>query len=319
VTVHTDVEVSRLQELVYELKIEDVMKREVITVAPRTSMREFKELLRLKRISGAPVVEDGRLVGIISLEDLIKALEDGEMDSLVGSKMTSGVETLFSDDSAVQAVNRMARFGYGRFPVVDRSGKLVGILTRGDILRGLLRQLEVNYREEEIQRYRASHIFQDIVSDRTSLILRYQVQGKDFRQGGAASSRIKRAIERLGGGPPIARRVGVAAYEAEMNLVIHTDQGGELKVEIQPDRVYILAQDNGPGISDIERALQPGFSTAPEWIREMGFGAGMGLLNIKHCTDGMKLDSKVGVGTRLEMWFHIPPHESAPKQKEDLL
>jgi len=319
VTDHTDVEVSKLQELVYELKIEDVMKREVVTVAPQTSMREFKELLRLKRISGAPVVEDGKLVGIISLEDLIKALEDGEMDNLVGSKMTCGVETLCSDDSAVQAVNRMARFGYGRFPVVDRSGKLVGILTRGDILRGLLRRLEVNYREEEIQRYRASHIFQDIVSDRTSLILRYQVQGKDFRQGGAASSKIKRAIERLGGGPPIARRVGVAAYEAEMNLVIHTDRGGEIRVEIQPDRVYILAEDQGPGISDIEQALQPGFSTAPEWIRELGFGAGMGLLNIKHCTDRMKLDSKLGVGTRLEMWFHIPPPESAPKQKEDLL
>jgi len=319
VTDNSTVEVSKLQELVYELKIEDVMKREVVTVTPRTSMREFKELLRLKRISGAPVVEGNTLVGIISLEDLIKALEDGEMDSLVGSKMTPGVETLFSDDSAVQAVNRMARLGYGRFPVVDRSGKLVGILTRGDILRGLLRRLEVNYREEEIQRYRASHIFQDIVSDRTSLILRYQVQGKDFRQGGAASSKIKRAIERLGGGPPIARRVGVAAYEAEMNLVIHTEQGGEIKVEIQPDRVYILAEDQGPGISDIEQALQPGFSTAPEWIREMGFGAGMGLLNIKHCTDGMKLDSKPGVGTRLEMWFHIPPPESAPKQKEDLL
>lgn len=318
-TDHTTVEVSKLQELVYELKIEDVMKREVVTVTPQTSIREFKELLRLKRISGAPVVDSGMLVGIISLEDLIKALEDGEMDNLVGSKMTTGVETLFSDDSAVQAVNRMARFGYGRFPVIDRSGKLVGILTRGDILRGLLRRLEVNYREEEIQRYRASHIFQDIVSDRTSLILRYQVQGKDFRQGGAASSKIKRAIERLGGGPPIARRVGVAAYEAEMNLVIHTDQGGEIKVEIQPDRVYIVAEDRGPGIADIEQALQPGFSTAPEWIREMGFGAGMGLLNIKHCTDGMKLDSKPGVGTRLEMWFHIPPAESAPKQKEDLL
>jgi CBS domain-containing protein/anti-sigma regulatory factor (Ser/Thr protein kinase) len=313
------VEVSRLQELVYELKIEDVMKREVVTVTPQTSMRELKELLRLKRISGTPVVENDTLMGIISLEDLIKALEDGEMDALVGSKMTSGVETLCSDDSAVQAVNQMARFGYGRFPVVDRSGKLVGILTRGDILRGLLRRLEVDYREEEIQRYRASHIFQDIVSDRTSLILRYQVQGKDFRQGGAASSKIKRAIERLGGGPPIARRVGVAAYEAEMNLVIHTDQGGELVVEIQPDRVHILAEDHGPGIPNVEQALLPGFSTTPEWIREMGFGAGMGLLNIQHCTNEMKIESTPGVGTRLEMWFDIPPSESTPKQKEDLL
>src|SRR5690606_9773044 len=147
----------------------------------------------------------------------------------------------------------------------------------GDIIRGLLRRIEVNYREEEIHRYRASHIFKDIVSNRTSLLLRYQVKPKDFAGGGSASSKIKRAIERLGGSPQIARRVGVAAYEAEMNLVIHTTDGGEILVEIQPDQVYIQTVDYGPGIPDVERALRPGFSTAPEWIREMGFGAGMGL------------------------------------------
>jgi CBS domain-containing protein/anti-sigma regulatory factor (Ser/Thr protein kinase) len=318
VTGRAAVEISRLQELVYELKIEEVMEHEVITVTPQTTMREFKELLRLKRISGTPVIDNAKLTGIISLEDLIKALEDGDMENTVGQKMTPHVEALYADDSVVQAVNLMARFGYGRFPVLDRSEKLVGILTRGDILRGLLRRLEVNYREEEIHRYRASHIFEDIISDRTSLILRYQVRAKDFRQGGAASSKIKRAIERLGGSPAIARRVGVATYEAEMNQVIHTDLGGEIVAEIQPDRLYILALDYGPGIANIEQALQPGFSTASEWIREMGFGAGMGLSNIRNCSDEMKIESKPGTGTRLEMWFHIPPPPTL-QQKEDLL
>lgn len=302
----TPVEVSRIQELVYELKIEEVMQPDVMTVTSQTSMRELKELLRLKRISGTPVVNGGRLVGIISLEDLINALELGEMDALVGSKMTRRVETVYADDSAIQAVNRMARLGFGRFPVVNRSGQLVGILTRGDILRGMLRRLDVDYREEEIQRYRASHIFDDIVSDRTSLILRYKVQPQDFSHGGAAASRIKRAMERLGGSPPITRRVGVASFEAEMNLVIHTDHGGEILVEIQPDCVRVVATDDGPGITDTEQAMRPGFSTAPEWIRELGFGAGMGLLNIQRCADEMKLRSQVGVGTRLETWFHIP-------------
>ena len=301
------VEVSRIQELVYELKIEEVMNPDVLSVTPQTPMRELKELLRVRRISGTPVLEQGRLVGIISLEDLIKALEQGEMDATVGGWMTRQVETLFADDSAIQAVNRMARLGFGRFPVVNRSGQLVGILTRGDILRGMLRRLDVAYHEEEIQRYRASHIFEDIVSDRTSLVLRYQVQPQDFSHGGAAASRIKRAMERLGGSPPITRRVGVAAYEAEMNLVIHADHGGEIVVEIQPDRVHFVATDNGPGIADTEQAMRPGFSTAPEWIRELGFGAGMGLLNIQRCADTMKLESQVGVGTRLEIWFHIPP------------
>jgi CBS domain-containing protein/anti-sigma regulatory factor (Ser/Thr protein kinase) len=313
-------EVSRLQELFYELKIAQVMQQEVITVTPQTSMREFKELLRLKRISGTPVVEGQKLIGIISLEDLIKALETGEMDAPVGEKMTRHTETLYEDESVMQAVNRMARFGFGRFPVMNRSGQLVGILTRGDIIRGVLRKLEVDYHEEEIHRYRASHIFEDILSDRTSLLLRYRVQARDFSGGGGASSRIKRAVERLGGTPSLSRRVGVAVYEAEMNLIIHSDSGGEIVVEIQPDLVHIVATDTGPGIPDIEQAVRPGFSTAPEWIREMGFGAGMGLLNIKRCADGMKLESEMGIGTRLETWFRIQP-PSAPKkaEKEDLL
>jgi len=303
--------VTKVQELVYELRIGDVMRRDVITVSPQSSMHELKELLRLRRISGAPVVEEGRLVGIISLEDLIKALEQGDMDAVVGSKMTTRVETLYSDEPVVQAVNRMSRSGYGRFPVVDRSGKLVGILTRGEVIRGLLRRLEVSLREDEIRRYRASHIFEDIISDRTSLILRYLVKAKDFSGGGAASSRIKRAIEALGGDPALARRVGVAAYEAEMNLIIHAANGGELMVEVVPNQIYMLVTDAGPGIPDVEMAMRPGYSTAPDWIREMGFGAGMGLLNIQNCADEMKVRSVVGSGTWLEVWFHIPARDAS--------
>ncbi len=314
--------ISRLNELVYQLSVEEVMRKEVISVAPEMGMREFKELLRAHRISGAPVVEDGRLVGVISLEDLIRALEQGTMDTCVGEKMTRHVESVYEDESVMQAVNRMARFGFGRFPVVNRAGDLVGILTRGDILRGLLRKSEVNSQQEEIERYRARHIFEDIVSDRTSLMLRYEVEARDFTRGGVASSKIKRAIERLGGNPAIARRVAVAAYEAEMNLIIHTEHGGEMQVEIQPEQMQIVIIDTGPGIENLEQAMRPGFSTAPEWIREMGFGAGMGLLNIKRCADVMKLESRPGAGTRLEIVFMVPPpapEAAAGRSREDLL
>jgi len=313
-------EITRLHELVYRLRVDEVMRKEVISVKPEMGMREFKELLRSHRISGAPVVEEGRLIGVISLEDLIRALEQGTMDTTVGEKMTRSVESLFADESVMQAVNRMARFGFGRFPVVTRDGELAGILTRGDILRGLLRSIEVNYQQEEIERYRARHIFEDIVSDRTSLLLRYEVKARDFSRGGMASSQIKRAIERLGGNPAISRRVAVAAYEAEMNLVIHTERGGEIQVEVQPQQMQIVVVDDGPGIESLEQAMRPGFSTAPEWIREMGFGAGMGLMNIKRCADEMKLESSPGVGTRLEILFRIPPPmPRAVKAEEDLL
>jgi len=298
-------EVTKLQELLYELKIEQAMTRELITVSPDDSMSRLKEVLRLKRISGTPVLQGGKLVGIISLEDLIKALEKGAIGSTVASNMTKDVQTVFADESIVQAVNKFAQVGFGRLPVVDRQGNLVGMLTQGDVARGLLRKLEMDYHEEEIHRYRASHIFEDIVSDQTGLILRYRVEAQNFVRCGEAASRLKRALGRLGAKPAAVRRVAISSYEAETNLVIHATHGGELIAEIQPERLRIVSVDHGPGISDIEKAMQPGFSTAPDWIREMGFGAGMGLNNIETCADEMRLESKVGVGTRLEIIIQL--------------
>ncbi|MHB0857537.1 MAG: CBS domain-containing protein [Anaerolineae bacterium] len=297
-------ELTRAQELVYELKIEQVMTRDVITVSPECTMRDLKELLRVKRISGVPVTVQSKLVGMISIENVIRALEEGDISATVGEKMTTALQSLRSDDTAVSAVNMFARFGYGRFPVVDPEGNLVGILTKGDIVRGLLRQMEVQWHAEEIQRYRASHIFEDIESDQTGLVLRYNVKAHDFVHGGVASSKIKKALERLGGHPRIVRRVAVAAYEAETNVMIHS-VGGEIIAEVCPERMRITVIDRGPGIEDIEKALQPGFSTAPDWIRELGFGAGMGLSNIRACADEMRLDSKIGVGTRLELTINL--------------
>ena len=298
-------EITKSQELIYDLKIEQVMTKEVITVTSSTLMSEFKEILRLNRISGVPVFQGEQLVGIISIEDLIKTLEAGEINATVGEKMTRDVETVFADESVIQVVTKFAQNGYGRLPVVSREGKLVGVITQGDVVRGLLRQLEVEHREEEIHRYRASHIFEDIESDQTGLLLRYRVRPKDFIHGGEASSKLKRALERLGANPQIVRRAGIATYEAETNLIIHATDGGEIIAEIRPERIKVSALDNGPGIEDVERAMQSGFSTAPDWIREMGFGAGMGLSNIEVCADDMNMESKVGRGTRLEMLFNL--------------
>ena len=297
-------DITKAQELVYELKIEQVMTREVITIAPDSSMGDLKELLRVNRIGGVPVVEDGALVGIITMENLIKAMETGELSAIVGDKMTTHLQTMRANDSVIAAVSLFSQFGYGRLPVVDAQGGLVGILTPSDIVRGLLRQIEVEWHAEEIRRYRARHIFEDIESDQTGLILRYRVKAHDFSRGGEASAKIKRALERLGAHPRIVRRVVVAAYEAEMNLVIHS-HGGEIIAEICPERIEVTAVDGGPGIPDVEKALESGYSTASAWVRELGFGAGMGFTNIRACADQMKLNSEVGVGTRLELCFSL--------------
>jgi anti-sigma regulatory factor (Ser/Thr protein kinase) len=163
-----------------------------------------------------------------------------------------------------------------------------------------------------VRRYRASHIFEDIVSDRTSVILRYKVAWHDFAAAGRASSQLKNTLRRLGIDPQIVRRVAIASYEAEMNLVIHTEKGGSLISEITPDFVALRAIDIGPGIPDVRMALEPGYSTAPDWIREMGFGAGMGLSNIQACTDEMHVDSRPGRGTRLTATVYLKPPE--PKE-----
>jgi CBS domain-containing protein/anti-sigma regulatory factor (Ser/Thr protein kinase) len=293
-------EISRLQALAYELKVEQAMTAKVITVSPDATIAEFRETLRANRISGAPVVEAGRMVGIISIEDLIKALAAGEMEARVAEKMTPDPVTLYVDEPLVHAVIKFSKFGFGRFPVINRAGELVGIITPGDIAKAMLKRLEIDLQEEELPRYRASHIFEDIIADDIALVFGYRVAGGDILNAGGASSGLRKTLTRLGIPPPVIRRVSVATYEAEMNIVIFTD-GGEIVAEVRPDRIRIEALDKGPGIPDIEQAMQPGFSTAPPWVQEMGFGAGMGLPNIKACADEMKLESRVGVGTRLEI------------------
>ncbi len=297
-------EVTKLQELAYELRIEQAMTKEVIVVSPEMTIAEFREILRANRISGTPVVEGGRMVGIISIEDLIKALAAGELEATVREKMTPNPAVLYADEPLIHAVSKFNRLKYGRFPVVDREGNLVGILVQGDIVRALLQQLEVEYHEEEIHRYRASHIFEDIIADQVTLVFRYRVKGGDFERAGEASSRLKKTLTRLGLAPRVVRRVAIASYEAEMNIVIYAEEG-EIVAEVSPDRIRILATDRGPGIPDIEKAMEPGFSTAPEWVRELGFGAGMGLPNIQNCADEMKLESEVGMGTRLEVFIYL--------------
>jgi CBS domain-containing protein/anti-sigma regulatory factor (Ser/Thr protein kinase) len=303
---------AKIQELIYELPIRQVMKQNVITIAPGRPISELKELLRVNRISGVPVVEDGRLVGVISIEDMIKALEGGARESAVADRMTRQPFTVRDNESVVEAVKKFAQYKVGRLLVVDENGQLCGILTGGDITRGLLKSISLDYRTDEIRSYRASHIFEDIISDQSSLILRYHVKVGDFNSGGSASSRLRQTMLRLGIQPEILRRVSISAYEAEMNLVIHTERGGEVLAEIQPDSIRLTVTDDGPGISDIDKAMSPGFSTAAEWIRELGFGAGMGLPNIRKYMDEMTLDSKVGKGTRLEMLVHQHAEGGSP-------
>ncbi|NLW16469.1 MAG: anti-sigma regulatory factor [Firmicutes bacterium] len=128
--------------------------------------------------------------------------------------------------------------------------------------------------------------------------MRFPIQGNDFMQAGEAASKIKRALQQIGMESGLVRRVSIISYEAEMNIVIHAYHG-ELILTIWPGKIQIVATDVGPGIADVDLAMQVGYSTAPESVRQMGFGAGMGLPNIQKCADEMQVETKVGEGTRI--------------------
>jgi anti-sigma regulatory factor (Ser/Thr protein kinase)/predicted transcriptional regulator len=293
--------ITRSEELAYELRINEVMTRIVRAASPDMQMKEVVEIFRKTGISGMPVTEDDRLIGIISMEDIFHCLMEGDLDAKTTKYMTHNPYTVKDVDLLVEALKVFVATGVGRLPVVDTEGRLTGIITKGDITRGLLKVLQSKTQEEEMRRYRASHLFEDIESDRTSLILRYNIKQHDFVHGGAASSNIKRALLRLGASPQITRRCSIAIYEAEINLIIHSNNGGIIRVEIEPHQISIDVTDDGPGIANVEQAMKPGYSTASEEIRELGFGAGMGLANIARCVDSMKLESVLGKGTKLKM------------------
>lgn len=128
--------------------------------------------------------------------------------------------------------------------------------------------------------------------------LQYEVPDDDFTRAGEASSALKKTLKTLGYDFDAIRRVAIAMYEAEINMVIHAN-GGKVDVDIYPDKIEVVLADKGPGIPDIDKAMQEGFSTAPDNVRNLGFGAGMGLPNIKKYTDEMKIETELGVGTTM--------------------
>ncbi len=301
--------VSKTQEMVYELTVGEVMATKIVTVSPEQTMADLRLLLRENRISGTPVVENGKLVGMVSIEDLINALNDNAINAPIRERMKTKVECLSADELLVHCIAKFSKYGYRRYPVLDKQNELVGIITKGSIVEGLLNKLEIEYEHSESkaamarQRPAMRKFFEDVSADEISFTFKYNVAGQTLKEAGKAASELKNALKKLGVCPPLLRRIGVATYEAEINLASYTN-GGEIRAQVEKWGITVEAIDSGPGIPDVERAMQPGYSTAPDWVRELGFGAGMGLINIQKCADEMTLKSKVPDGTRLTMQFY---------------
>lgn len=137
-----------------------------------------------------------------------------------------------------------------------------------------------------------------------AIVLTYEISPDDFTRAGEASSDVKRKLKQMGVNPEAVRKVAIAMYEGEINMVIHA-RGGEITVEITPEQIRMELADVGPGIPNVELAMQAGYSTAPDEIRSLGFGAGMGLPNMKKYSDQMAIDTRIGEGTTITMTVKI--------------
>lgn len=137
-----------------------------------------------------------------------------------------------------------------------------------------------------------------------ALTFHYDVDGQDFSSAGEASVAVKKKLRQLGFPSEVIRRCSIAMYEGEINMVIHAN-GGTADVLVEPEKITIVLEDHGPGIPDVELAMKEGYSTSTEAIRTMGFGAGMGLPNMKRYTDTLEIETEVGVGTKLTMTVNV--------------
>lgn len=300
---------SALTDLIFNLKIKDVMTRSVVTANKSEALRTIQRRMKEANITGVPVVENTRILGVVSMHDILTAFDEGTIDEPAETHMTRSLKVLEDDMPLSFAINYFNKFRYGRFPVLNKERELCGIITIRDINTTLLREVNriVENLEEELNR--------TVQDDRDADSLQFYVVAHDFENAGRASSEIKKLLRQHGLDPKIIRRTAVASYELEMNLVVHST-GGRMDFRMDREQISIRTRDDGPGIPDVEQALEEGFTTANDWIRSLGFGAGMGLPNVRRVCDDFRITSEMGRGTETSAMIRRTPAEEAPAAAE---
>jgi anti-sigma regulatory factor (Ser/Thr protein kinase)/CBS domain-containing protein len=302
----------RIQELAGNLKIGDVMTRKVFAVTKSCTMRDVQAIMKNNSISGVPVVDGRHIIGMVSMHDIMNAFEQDWMQEPVGKHMTTGIRTLGEEQPLSMAMSAFTKFPYRRFPVVNRDNELTGMLTMRNINLALIQELSRQLDEMETESGRIT----PPASSKYFIFYRiYRLTRYDFESGGKASGELREQLRVRGISPKIIRRAAVACYELEINIIAHS-YGGTITLYIDRDRVRITANDFGPGIPDIDKAMTEGYSTANDWIRSQGFGAGMGLPNTKRLSDEFALQSGVDMGTMVKSVIYLNPKEEFANEKQ---
>ncbi len=303
IPIDTDQSSQIIVELIYRLKVRDVMTTEIFTCSRSDTMRDVQRIMKENGISGVPVMDERRLVGIVSVDDVISALDRGVIDESIEKHMTRQVIVLEDDMPLSFGISWLEKYTFGRLPVLNANKELVGIVTSRDVILALL--LEIN---KEIERFEAATKQKD--TSGRGFRMEYSTRQFDFEMAGRLSTETKKQLKSRDLHPKLIRRVAVATYELEMNQVVHAE-GGTVQVYYDParNRVTIRARDQGPGIPDVEAALEEGFSTATEWVRSLGFGAGMGLPNTRRVADEFSISSSPA-GTNVDVVVYTHKEET---------
>lgn len=302
-------DLGRYVDIFRDLKAVDIMTKNIATLTPDKKMAQAKEMMRIKKVSGIPIVDrKGILKGIISIEDIINALEYGQIDNPISSMMTTDIITLKEDDPVTSIVEKFNSFKLGRFPVVDTEDRITGVISRVDILHGILDRFNLIYIHDQKRTdtldIELSHLTGErMINDDAGF--HFPIDNSDITSAGTGAAMLKQFLKKEDIDQDIARRAGIATYEAETNVVIHSKSKGDIYCFIKDDSVIIRVIDNGIGIEDLDKAMIEGFSTASDYVREYGFGAGMGIPNMNKFADKLVILSEKNVGTSLEMVFFL--------------
>jgi len=296
---------SHATELLYTITVAEIMEKNVISVTNETKIKETMDILKKYHITGCPVVDSNYILqGIISMSDILDALYQNKSEDIVKNWMTTKIYTIHPEVNIVKALDLLSTKSVGRIPVIDYDKKVIGIITNGIILKSLLLRVEKFSEATEKEAIKlASALNLDEIRIDQPIKFKWELKQSDFENAGKLSSELKKILGKMNIDRIITRRISISTYEAEINVLIHS-VGGYAMIDINSERIHEEFIDFGPGIPDIEKAMEEGFSTASQLARDLGFGAGMGLPNIKKSVDIFNIQSsKEGTKLIFEVFF----------------
>ena len=301
---------SKYASIFEDIKASDIMASKVVALTADKKIAHAKEMMKIKKISGIPVIDDKKkLVGMISIEDIINALEFNRINEPIRNIMTQKVVAIGLSETLSEIVDKFENYKFGRFPVVDDQGRIQGIISKEDILHGIIEKFNLIYIHDKKRSATLNSESSIITGEQLKIDeaeFQYNIETNDIGKAGTGAMFLKQFLKEKKFNAEIVRRVGVATYESEANVVIHSRGEGDIFCFIDEDRIIVRVVDNGVGIEDLDKAMKEGYSTAPDYVRELGFGAGMGIPNMKRFSDKLVILSEKNVGTQVEMIFYLP-------------